>query len=237
MSDNAISRAAGRQTKDPVNEVVLDVVEEIGFQRFGVMQNEAWYDDPRHLVFTLARYKFVSKMLAGKHKVAEVGCGDAFASRVVKQEVGDLTVTDYDPLFIEDIVARDTPRWPMTAKVHDILQGPVSGGPYDAVYSLDVMEHIHAEHEHTYLTHVAGSLTAGGVAVIGMPSLESQTYAGPASRAGHVNCKSGPDLKAIAEKYFENVFIFSMNDEVVHTGYQKMAHYLFALCCRPIAAK
>jgi len=22
-----------------------------------------------------------------------------------------------------------------------------------------------------------------------------------------------------------------MNDEVVHTGYHKMAHYLFALCC------
>jgi hypothetical protein len=25
--------------------------------------------------------------------------------------------------------------------------------------------------------------------------------------------------------------MFSMNDEVVHTGYHKMAHYLFALCC------
>ena len=26
------------------------------------------------------------------------------------------------------------------------------------------------------------------------------------------------------------VFMFSMNDEVVHTGYHKMAHYLFGLC-------
>jgi hypothetical protein len=25
--------------------------------------------------------------------------------------------------------------------------------------------------------------------------------------------------------------MFSMNDEVVHTGYHKMAHYLFAVCC------
>ena len=32
------------------------------------------------------------------------------------------------------------------------------------------------------------------------------------------------------EKHFENVFLFSMNDEMVHTGYSKMAHYLVAVC-------
>jgi hypothetical protein len=32
------------------------------------------------------------------------------------------------------------------------------------------------------------------------------------------------------EDYFHNVFVFSMNDEVVHTGYYPMAHYLFAVC-------
>jgi hypothetical protein len=26
------------------------------------------------------------------------------------------------------------------------------------------------------------------------------------------------------------VFLFSMNDEVVHTGFYPMAHYLFAVC-------
>jgi hypothetical protein len=66
-----------------------------------------------------------------------------------------------------------------------------------------------------------------------MPSLESQTYASEASRAGHVNCQSGPQLKATLERYFDNVFIFSMNDEVVHTGFHKMAHYLLGLCCGP----
>ena len=38
-------------------------------------------------------------------------------------------------------------------------------------------------------------------------------------------------LKSLLSKYFHNVFIFSMNDEVVHTGFYPMAHYLFALCC------
>ena len=67
----------------------------------------------------------------------------------------------------------------------------------------------------------------------GSPSLESQAYASAGSKAGHVNCKSGSELKELFLKFFHNVFLFSMNDEVVHTGFYKMAHYLFAIgCCK-----
>ena len=31
------------------------------------------------------------------------------------------------------------------------------------------------------------------------------------------------------ENYFENVFMFSMNDEVVHTGFPPMANYIFGV--------
>jgi len=68
--------------------------------------------------------------------------------------------------------------------------------------------------------------------IVGSPSLESQAHASPPSKAGHINCKSGAELKALLQHYFENVFLFSMNDEVVHTGYYPMAHYLFAVCCQ-----
>ena len=50
---------------------------------FGRMTSHAWRDDPKRLGFTLARYKFVAKMLAGYEQVLEVGCGDGFASVVV----------------------------------------------------------------------------------------------------------------------------------------------------------
>jgi hypothetical protein len=65
-----------------------------------------------------------------------------------------------------------------------------------------------------------------------MPSLESQAFASPPSKLGHVNCKTAPDFEAVMKRYFHNVFMFSMNDEMVHTGYHKMAHYLIALCCQ-----
>jgi len=98
-------------------------------------------------------------------------------------------------------------------------------------HALDVLEHIAPSDEHVFLKNGFSPLTTHGVAIIGMPSLESQVYASPTSRAGHVNCKTMPDLKATMQRYFHNVFMFSMNDEVVHTGYHKTAHYLFALGC------
>jgi len=61
--------------------------------------------------------------------------------------------------------------------------------------------------------------------------LESQAYASAPSKAGHVNCKTAVTLKELMQRRFHNVFIFSMNDEMVHTGFPALAHYLWALCC------
>lgn len=217
------------RTLDPVNQVVLDVRDKAGVARLGLMNNQAWHDDPRRLVFTFARYKFVSKMLSGRVNVLELGCGDAFCSRVVKQEVQNLTVTDYDPLFVKDIQERMDPRWPMTALVHDILREPVKG-EFDGAYCLDVLEHIPVDKEDLFIDNVKRSLTPHGVFIVGMPSIESQAHASPPSRAGHVNCKRGEDLKATMQRHFQVVFPFSMNDEVVHTGHFRMAHYVLAVC-------
>ena len=216
-------------TKEPQYQALLDHKGQKGLAVLGVMNNQVWHDDPRRLVFTLSRYKFVAKLLGGKKNVLEVGCGDAFASRIVQQEVGALTAIDFDPLFIEDIKSRADPDWPLDCAVHDMLTGPYPG-KFDAIYSLDVLEHIEQDKEDLFLSNALKSLTPEGVAIIGMPSLESQSYASPQSREGHVNCKSGNDFKRLMQGYFHNVFMFSMNDEVVHTGYLPMAHYLLAVC-------
>jgi 2-polyprenyl-3-methyl-5-hydroxy-6-metoxy-1,4-benzoquinol methylase len=218
------------RTKEAQYEACLEAAEEHGIDRLGVMTNQVWRDDPRRLAILLSRYKFVSKMLSGKRKVAEVGCGDGFGARVVQQEVGHLTAIDIDPVFIEDIRTRMHPNWPMDAAVHDMLQGPYPE-TFDAVYSLDVLEHIPASDEAAFIGNIAASLSDDGVLIVGMPSLNSQDYASPQSRAGHINCKHAPDLKVLMERFFDNVFVFSMNDEVVHTGFWPMAHYYLALCC------
>ena len=162
------------------------------------------------------------------NRVLEVGCADAFGTRVMCQEVKELTAIDFDPVFVEDVNRRMDPTWPFECFTHDMLNGPVKG-PFDGAYAVDVIEHINAEDEDRFVGNMVKSLGPHGVCILGSPSLESQTYASPGSKAGHVNCKSGDDFRSLMARYFHNVFLFSMNDEVVHTGYHKMAHYLFAI--------
>jgi 2-polyprenyl-3-methyl-5-hydroxy-6-metoxy-1,4-benzoquinol methylase len=200
--------------------------------KLGLMTSAAWHQDPRRLLFLLSRYKFVAKLLSEKTKVLEVGCGDAFGTRLVLQDVGSVVAVDFDPIFVKDVNERIDADWKFECRVHNIVSSPVAG-PFDAAYSLDVIEHIPVADEDAFVVNIARSLTRDGVLVIGTPSLESQAYASPASKEGHVNCKSAPALRQLLARYFGNVFVFSMNDEVVHTGFYPMAHYLFALCVAP----
>ncbi len=219
------------QTVEPQYDVLMRTRDKHGVSRLGIMVNESWNEDPKRTLFTLARYKFVARMLEGRSRVLEVGCADAFGTRIVQQSVGAVTAVDFDPLFIADVAERSNPHWPMSSFVHDMLSGPVPG-TFDAVYALDVLEHIDPGSEHLFVRNALASLTAEGVAIFGMPSLESQAYASSQSKAGHVNCKTGADFKAFMQQFFHTVFLFSMNDEVVHTGFYKMAHYLLAVGCQ-----
>jgi len=218
------------KTREPQYDRQVRLRDTEGVAQLGLTTNQAWYDDPRHLLFILARYKFVAKMLSGRQKVLEVGCGDAFATRIVLQEVGEIHAVDFDPVFVRDVQQRADEKWNFTCAAHDMLDGPVPG-PFDAAYLVDVLEHIPRDREAQFLANVADSLVEHAVLIVGTPSIQSQAHASSFSRAGHVNCKDHKELKELLERFFRNVFIFSMNDEVVHTGFYPMAHYLFALCC------
>src|SRR5438105_8503228 len=49
----------------------MDLVRKRGIERLGIATAWAWHDDPRHVLFTLSRYKFVAKMLAGRERVLD----------------------------------------------------------------------------------------------------------------------------------------------------------------------
>jgi len=217
------------KTREPQYQIQVALREKKGLTPLGLVTNQVWHDDPRRLLFVLARYKFVSKMLSGKSRVLEIGCGDAFGTRIVLQEVGSVCAVDFDPVFVRDVNERMEERWKFECKTHDMLSGPVPG-PFDAAYSLDVIEHIPVSDEEKFVSNIAASLVPHGLLVVGSPSIQSQAYASPPSKEGHVNCKDHRQLKDLMERHFHNVLIFSMNDEVVHTGFYPMAHYLFAVC-------
>lgn len=219
-------------TVEPHYTELITLDQEQGRQQFGLMSSEVWHRDPARLPMLLSRYKFVARMLTGCATALEVGCADGFGSRLVRQTVPTLVASDLDPLFIADARANTDNTWPITFVTHDMLTQPFDG-TFDAAYALDVLEHIHPNQQHTFLHNMSRSITAAGVCIIGMPSLESQQHASPLSKAAHVNCQTGEQLRATLSAHFRNVFLFSMNDEMVHTGFTPMAHYLIGVCASP----
>lgn len=199
----------------------------------GIHTSYGWEVDPKRLGFTAARYKFVAKLLEGKGVVLEVGCGDAFFSRIVGQHVGSLHVVDVNRSYIGSAYKNNprfdplTPdheksnKWGVVPYDWDIMKGPLKAN-FEAVYCLDLFEHI--REEDVLLSNLA---RCAPVCVVGSPSLESQAYASEISKLEHVNCKTKEGLREVMKRHFSQVFMFGMNDEVLHTG--MMPAYLFAL--------
>jgi len=192
---------------------------------------QAFINDPKWILFSLSRYKFVSKLLKGKNRVLEIGCWDGACSMLVAKNVNELYAIDFYRKHVDD-----------AKKFVSKLQKNIffSGedfldfnknylDKFDAIYSVDVLEHIDKKQEKIFFNNALKYLKKDGILITGTPSKESQKYASIGSRISHINCKTGQQLKDLNLKYFENCFLFSMNDEVIHTGYEKMANYLFTI--------
>ena len=223
------------QTREPQYQEQFEAFAERGPVRLGPAASHIWRTDPRRLGIVLARYKFCAKMLSGKDRVLEVGCSDGFAIRVVLQEVGSVHGVDFDPLYVEAARAYAEEEGPRcTFETIDIVRERPAG-TFDAAYSLDVIEHIPAEYEHDALANIATALDPDGACLVGTPNVTATPYASRWSQEGHVNMKSGESLRVLMAAHFRNVVLFSMNDEVVHTGFTPMAHYLLAMGIGPRA--
>lgn len=206
----------------------FDMYKEVGGVVLGPYTSHIWRDDPKHLCFLLARYKFCAKLLAGKEDVLEIGCGDSFGTAIVLQFVKQVHGIDIEAPIIEDNQKRVEYGDRCSYEVLDITSMPLNK-KFDAAFSLDVIEHIPHELERKYMHNISDSLSDNSVFVIGTPNITAKDYASKFSAESHINLKDADNLKALMLKYFHNSFVFSMNDEMVHTGYHHMAHYLFVM--------
>lgn len=216
-----------RKSKERQNQIQFDS-HRIDPIAMGPYASHIWKSDPRHLGFLLARYKFCAKMLSGKGDVLEVGCGDAFGTPIVAQEVNSVHGIDWEPLLLRNNAERSKYFKNCYFSKLDITKKD-AGKEYDAVFCLDVIEHIPLKLEKSFMDNICRSTKSRGVCILGTPNIAAVKYASAGSRQGHVNIKDHKSLRKLLERYFENVFLFSMNDEVVHTGYYPMAHYLIGM--------
>jgi len=216
-----------KKSVEPQYQIEIDEYNKFGSVELGIMASHIWRDDPKHLLHLLARYKFCAKMLDGKSNVLEVGCANGFAIPIVLQNVDFVHGIDFDPVFIDNAkyINKDTNISYQTLDITKSKPDDI----YDAVYSIDVLEHIKTEDEDKFMQNICSVLKPEGVCIIGTPNICASNYAAPLSQQGHINLKGANTLKELLLKYFKNVFIFSMNDEMVHTGFYPMAHYLMSI--------
>ena len=135
------------------------------------------------------------------------------------QEVGQLVCVEQDSAVI--------PKRP-GFYCRDATRGQLPRGN-DAAFCLDMIEHIEPAKEPAFMGNVSCALLPDGVFIVGTPNKMSQAYASKASLRDHINLHTDSSLRGMMKRYFRNTFNFSMNDEVVHTGYAPMAHYLFCM--------
>jgi SAM-dependent methyltransferase len=225
----ARARGAGRQ-----EHAVSDEVSELAGCRpitFG-RHVAYWFErTPRRAVYYSSYYKFAAKMIGHNQRVLDVGCGEGLGTWLVAAECGFARGIDSDEDAI-DVAKSNWPEEKAEFVCADFLAVPSE--QWDAVVTFDVIEHIRPENAGCFLERIAANLTSRGIAVIGTPNQTGQVYASAVSKAGHVNVYSAERLEEELRRHFAHVFMFGANDEVVHTGFPPMAHYLIALGCKKL---
>ena len=182
-----------------------------------------------YYLYCFSRYKFVSRILKNKKNVAEFGSSEGFCSPIVAKSVKKLTLIDNFIPFVEEgkkFIKRFKNIKFLLQDFYDLN----SKNKFDAIYSLDTLEHLDKKKDSFFFKAIIKNLTKNGVCIIGMPTLEYQKYTNKINKIGHINCKTESELRKICDKYFYNTFIFTMNDEIISTGFSKMSTYIFAIC-------
>ncbi len=215
------------------NEYFNTISEEEAYVKMPTYLGKAWNIEPKHVIFQLARYKFVAKMLSGR--LLEVGCGDGYGMPIVLENADFIQGIDIADSALKNGRTFFQNNTNIDLRHVNIIESVDSDfiGSFDGAYSLDVIEHIPQDLEDCFVANIVKTLKSTGSLIIGTPNITAQEYASEASVKEHINLFSHKRLKELLGKYFNNVFMFSMNDEVLHVGFQEMSHYVLALAVGP----
>ena len=181
---------------------------------------------PRRLLFILSHYKFAAKLIGDEKYVLEIGCSEGFGTVLLGETAKKVVGIDFDKKAISE-AKKSFSSVKIEFRAADFLSKKIDA--FDALVAFDVIEHIYPENAKKFFESVCKNLKKQGICIIGTPNKTAEQYASKTSRISHVNLYTWDRLRDTLEKYFNQVFIFSGNDEIIHTGFYPMAHYLIGV--------
>jgi SAM-dependent methyltransferase len=187
--------------------------------------------DPLSILFRLARYKFAYRQLRGHERVIDVGCGDGTGAYMLRQGCRQVIGISTDPdWFVPELRGRQDESFQLLRA--DVFEY-ANNEPFDVAVCLDVIEHLPSAHGPRLLDRLAGLLKADGRLFLGTPSAGTAQWRNKLSRRDHQHEYSREELQPMLNERFAHVIFFSMNDEIVHTGFDPLAWYLMFVAAAP----
>lgn len=186
-------------------------------------------ENPLMLMIKLARYKFYSKMMNEKDVVLDLGCGQGISTNFYSKFCKYVYGVDLLSEFIEpkNINIKFIKKNIQNVKKSDFRK------KITFISLNDVIEHFSKKKGEKILKICKSILSKkGDVLMIGTPSKYSAKYRSSQSKKQHIYEYKPEELKNICEKHFDRVFQFSMNDEVINTGFSKLSWFNFFICIK-----
>jgi SAM-dependent methyltransferase len=124
----------------------------------GIPEENYWFQ--RHVV----AYDFAARIVGGL-EVLDAGCGEGYGANALADSAASVVGVDLE----QEVVEHATASYPRVRfERADLLALPFPGRSFDAVVSLQVIEHLHRPRE--FVSECARVLRPGGVLVISTPN-------------------------------------------------------------------
>jgi 2-polyprenyl-3-methyl-5-hydroxy-6-metoxy-1,4-benzoquinol methylase len=179
-------------------------------------------DSQDNLLFHLARYKFIARLVKLSDRLIEIGCGTGYGARFLANYVSEVLAVDAETKVIDYAKKRFPKR--NLSYAYEIGEA----GLFDVVVCLEVIEHMDVDQGRELLATMRRLMRPGAVAFISTP----RKIDNPSEnrRKFHVHEYTFQEYRAILETTFARALVFTQVDEIISTHHPDCAWNFVALC-------